>query len=407
MESRTDGDVLMDPLLGPPQHSEASIAHLRESDPVLWVPGLDVWFVTRHEDVRLLFADSRLTADPRVYEGYQPPSEGDAARWLSELPFRARPSDSQMGGRRLVSAALTPRAVERMDRRVREVVEEFSAPLHGRRGVVDLVAEFTAPVTATVIARILGVPQKSEDEIRFRQLARRATRSIRPILTEEKRRKTERAGVEISEYVLGLVTERREAPREDMISDLVRASGTGAAADLDDIVRVVAALVAAGTGTTSLAATRALRALMKHPDQLALLRREPSLLADAVHELLRYDSGVFGMPRYVLEDFDLRGRSLRKGQLVVLSIMGANRDPRVFPDPDRLDLRRETKEAVTFGRGPHYCIGANLALAQLRAIVEAALDFLPPDARVLEDQVRWSKAGVQSQIKSLPTDFGA
>jgi cytochrome P450 len=192
-----------------------------------------------------------------------------------------------------------------------------------------------------------------------------------------------------------------------MISDLVRASGTGAAADLDDIVRVVAALVSAGTGTTSLAATRALRALMKHPDQLALLRREPSLLASAVHELLRYDSGVFGMPRYVLEDFDLRGRSLRKGQLVVLSIMGANRDPRVFPDPDRLDLRRETKEAVTFGRGPHYCIGANLALAQLRAMVEAALDFLPPDARVLEDQVRWSKAGVQSQLKSLPTDFGA
>jgi cytochrome P450 len=312
-----------------------------------------------------------------------------------------------MGGRRLVSAALTPRAVERMDRRVREVVEEFSAPLHGRRGVVDLVAEFTAPVTATVIARILGVPQKSEDEIRFRQLARRATRSIRPILTDEKRRKTERAGVEISDYVLGLVTERREDPREDMISDLVRASGTGAAADLDDIVRVVAALVAAGTGTTSLAATRALRALMKHPEQLALLRREPSLLADAVHELLRYDSGVFGMPRYVLEDFDLRGRSLRKGQLVVLSIMGANRDPRVFPDPDRLDLRRETKEAVTFGRGPHYCIGANLALAQLRSMVEAALDFLPPGARVLEDQVRWSKAGVQSQLKSLPTDFGA
>ena len=394
----------MDLLLAPPRRSEAVIARLRESDPVAWIPGVDVWFVTRHDDVRLLFADSRLTADPRAFERYQPPSEGRAQHWLSELPFRGS-SDPQKNGRRLVSAALTPRAVERMDRRVLEVVEEFATPLHGRKGVVDLIAEFTAPVTATVIGRIVGVPPKGEDEIRFRQLARRATRGIRPILTDKKRQKTEQAGVEMCQYVLGLVKERRRAPREDMISDLVRVSGADAATD-EEIVRVVAALVSAGTGTTSIAATRALRALVQHPDQLALLRREPSLLSDAVHELLRYDSGVFGMPRYVLEDFDLRGRSLRKGQMAVLSIMGANRDPRRFPDPDRLDLRRETKDSLTFGRGPHYCIGANLALVQLRQMIQAALDFLPPDARVVEDQIRWSKAGVQSQIKTLPMDFG-
>ena len=113
----------------------------------------------------------------------------------------------------------------------------------------------------------------------------------------------------------------------------------------------MAALVSAGTGTTSIACGRALRTLLKHPDQLSMLRRDRSILPNAVEELLRYDSGLVVMPRYVLEDFDLRGRALLKGQMVLLSLMGANRDPRVFPEPDRVDLHRDTRDALSFGHG--------------------------------------------------------
>jgi cytochrome P450 len=381
------------------------LAALREQDPVCWLPGFDVWLVTRHDDVRSLFADARLTTDPRAHERYTPPTVPGAARWLTEMPFRSTPSDPFSLGRRLVLAALTPGAVARASARIREVVEQFAAPLHGREGVVDLMEEFTAPVSTAVIGRLLGVPPKGEDEIRFSLLARRAARGIRPFLSDKKREETESAAVEIAEYVLHLVEERRTAPKDDLISDLVRASRTATQASDDEIVRVVAALVSAGTGTPGVACARALRALLQHPAQLSLLRNRRGLLDNAVEELLRYDNGLTLMPRYVVEEFELRGRAFRKGQLVALSLVGANRDPRVFPDPDRLDIGRDASDAVGFGHGPHYCTGANVARIEMRLMLTAALDFLPPGARLLEDQIRWSARGFMGQIKNLPVDF--
>ncbi len=399
--------LTLDPTLiaGPMRDPAPFLAELREHDPICWLPGLDTWLVTRHADVRSLFSDRRLTTDPRAYERYRAPSEPGAARALERMPFRSTSSGSESLGRRLVAAALTPRATARMQEGLRALVEEYAAPLRARRDVVDLIAEFTSPVAGTAIGRILGVPPTGDDEVRFAKLARNATRAIRPFLSEKKRLKTEQASVEIGEHVMALVAERRIRPRDDMISDLLRAAESDAPASDEDIGRVVAGLVAAGTGTSSTAAARALRSLLQHPDQLSLLRRERSLLPNAVGELLRYDSGLLVMPRYVLEEFELRDRPFEKGQLVLLSMMGANRDPRVFHDPDVLDLRRDTKEALAFGQGPHYCIGANLALAELRLMIDAALDFLPPGARLLEDEIRWSSRGLMSQINSLPVDF--
>ncbi len=383
------------------------LARLREHDPVHWVEGLDFWIVTRHHEVRELFRDARVTADPRCWERYTLPTEGEAARWLGEMPFRSKPSDPRMVGRPLVSAALTPRATARMDQRIAEVVESFATPMRGRTGVVDVLSEYTFPVSRTVIGTILGVPPKGNDAERFRVLASSTSRGINPIISAKKRHESERSSIELCEYLLGLVAERREKPRDDLISELLRASDTDVeAATIDDIVRTIAAMVSAGTITTGHASTRALRTLLHHPDQLEILRSQRSLVPGAVNELLRHHSGLFGFPRYVLEDFELCGRSLRKGQLVILSILAANRDPAVFPDPDRLDVTRDTREALSFGHGANYCIGSNLAFVQLCRTLDAALDFLPPDARLLEDRIRWSARGIQARIKSLPVDFG-
>ncbi|HXV36512.1 MAG TPA: cytochrome P450, partial [Myxococcota bacterium] len=322
------------------------------------------------------------------------------------MPFRSTPADPQSLGRRLVSAALTPRAIARVEDRTWEVTERFAARLRGRAGVIDLLAEFATPVSATALGQILGVPPKDADERRFRELAARATRAVRPILSDKQRRRMEQASVEIAEYVRHLTEERRSSPKQDLISDLLGAARREDPGHLDDVVRVVAGLVSAGTGTTAVAFARGLRALLQHPDQLALLRRERELLPNAVNELLRYDSGLLVMPRYAVERFEFRDRTIEAGQLVALSIMGANRDPRVFPDPDRLDLRRDTRESLSFGYGPHYCIGANIARLELRCMIAAALDFLPLQARLLEHEIRWSSRGMMSQLKSLPIDFG-
>jgi len=376
------------------------IAQLREHDPVCWLPGLDAWIVTRHEDVKMLASDDRVTTDPRAFERYTPPSDPEAAHWLSETPFRSTTADGISHGRRLVAAAVTPRAAERLEACMQEVVERFAAPLRGRADVVDLMGEFGVPVAATSLGRMLGVPVKDEDEIHFRTLAVRATSLIRPFASDKKRKRMESAVVEMGNYVSGLVQERLTSPREDLISDLLAASDRSAAA-IDLVTRVVAGLVSAGSGTTSVGFGRAMRTLLHHPEQLAELRRERSLLLNAIEELMRFDNGVLFMPRYVLEDFELRDQKIRRGQLVLAGLMSANRDPRVFVDPDRLDAR----QLVGFSHGHHYCGGANIARMQLRLMIGAALDFLPEGARLLEHEIRWSAKGVLSQIKSLPMAF--
>src|SRR5262249_26213808 len=348
------------------------IARLREHDPVCWIEPLDAWIVTRHEDVRSLFSDSRVTTDPRVYQRYRELGDPRAAYWLSEMPFRSTHANGESFGRRLVSAALTPRAVARLEFCVRDVVEQFAAPLRGRTDRVDLIGEFTVPVTTTAIGRILGVPPKDEGESYFRRLAVQATAMIRPFLSERKRQRAECAAGEMAEYISGLVAERCASARDDFISDLLAAnSDRRSPAPTEDITRVIAGLICVGTGTANVAANRALRTLFEHPEQFCLLRGDRSLLPNAVEELLRYDSGFMFIPRYVLEELTLRDRTLRRGQLVLLGIMGANRDPRVFFEPDRLDLRREPKDSLSLGYGMHYCLGASIARMQLRLIIDA------------------------------------
>ena len=395
---------LLTVLAGPRTDPGPLIADLRERDPVCWIPGLETWLVTRHEDVRQLCIEPRLTADVSAYDSYEPPTDPEAVRWLAEIPFRATPANPESLGRRLVYRTLTPGAIERTRHRIEEVVEEFAAPLRARQDVVDLVREFAKPVSVTSVGRLLGIPRGGETEVQFHALPRPA-RNIRPFLTPERRQKAERAGVEVGAFVLDLIENRRDTLREGIITDLLAAADANERTTTDDIVKVVAALVATGRGTPANAVSRAFLSILKHPEQLQALQDNRDFLPNAAEELLRYDSGLVAMPRYVLEDFEVRGRRLKKGQLVILSITGANRDPRVFEDPERIDFLRDTRASLAFGHGPHYCVGIHIARAEFHLMLEAALDFLPEKSRLLEDEVRWSAKGLMSQIKRLPVDF--
>jgi cytochrome P450 len=200
-----------------------------------------------------------------------------------------------------------------------------------------------------------------------------------------------------------------EDPQEDMISDLLAKASSDEdedAASVEEIILVISGLVAAGTETTSMGSMLGLRTLFRHPEQMQKLRLDRSLMPNAVRELLRYDFGPVGLPRYALEDFELRGKSIRKGQLLMLNFMGAHRDPSVFPDPDVFDITRDTKDLTIFGRGQHYCIGANLAQLEMGIIMDAALDVIPEGARLLEDQIEWERVSMFSRMVTLPVDFG-
>src|SRR5262249_9155584 len=202
--------------------------------------------------------------------------------------------------------------------------------------------------------------------------------------------------------------ERRRAPREDLITDLVRARDRGDAMSDDEIVILVAGLLGAGSETTAIGGLVAMRTLLEYPDTLARLCADRTQIPNAVREILRFAfGGGGGLPRYAVRDFELRGKQIRKGQMLLLSFAGAHRDPTVFPDPDRFDIDRDTTELTVFGQGPHYCLGVHLALSELRWVIDAALDFLPPGARLRPDLVEWQRVMFFRRPLNLPVEFRA
>ncbi|HTO06039.1 MAG TPA: cytochrome P450 [Myxococcota bacterium] len=382
------------------------IARLRVEDPVHFVPGLGFWFVTRYDDVRNLFTDPNVTNDPRAYEHYVPPAPGTYMAKVEGQGLFSLPPEEHARVRRLVSAAFTPRAISRMDQQVKDVVEQFAAPLRGRRGVVDLMSEFTDPIPNAVMSRVTGVPAKTGEEVRFRELAQATIRGFFSFSDAKLRELGNAAFLELAEWVRKMADDRRHSPQEDLITDLVRASDRGDAMSDDEIVNLVAGLIGAGSETTAIGGMVTVTTLLAHPEAAERLRRDRTLIPGAVNEILRYSfGGQGGLPRYAVRDFELRGKPIRKGQMLMLSFSGAHRDPSVFPDPDRFDVERDNTDLTIFGRGPHYCLGVHLAKAEMGFMLDATLDLMPANARMRDDLVRWQQMGFFRRPENLPVEF--
>lgn len=387
------------------QDAYPTLRRLREADPVHWVP-LGFWYVTRYDDAKYLFSCEEATPDRRVWEHYVEPDDDTLRRMMDRSIFALAPRDHARV-RKLVSAALTPRAVARMEDQIRDVVDLFAAPLHGRSGVVDLMDEFTNPIPNAVISRITGVPP-GDDEVRFRELAQETIRGFFNFTDPDGMKRSGEAFLELSEWVGGMAAERRRQPKEDMITDLVQASDSGQALDDEEVIMLLTGIIGAGSETTAIGGMLAIMTVLEEPGVLERLRADPSLLPLAVSEILRFNfGGPGGLPRYAKRDFELRGRQIKKGQMLMLSFGGANRDPAVYPDPDTFDIERNPKDLLTFGSGPHYCLGASLARAELRCMLDAALDFLPPGATFRREDMELAPMGIFKRPASFPVDFGS
>jgi len=383
---------------------------LRAEDPVHFVAPLGFWLVTRHDDVKRLFNDpENATQDRSASEHFRPAPEGSMLRWLEDRRGTSfQDPEAHARFRRLFSATLTPRAVRRMDALIREVVERYTAPLRRRPGeVLDLMADFTTPIPNAVISRITGVPA-GDDEIRFRTLAQSLIRAFFPFASPEVVAEGEVALREMADWVRTLAAERRRELQDDLISDLIRTQTEGGDLSDDDIVILISVLIGAGSETTNLGGAVMIRTLFEHPEALARVRADRALVPNAVNEVLRFAfGGPAGILRYAVRDFELRGRAIRKGQMIMLSLGGANRDPAVFDEPDRFDLDRDTREMLVFGNGPHYCLGANLARQELGCMLDAVLEIAPPGSRVRDDLVRMQSMGLVGQPVSLPVEIAA
>jgi len=384
------------------------IAKLRAEDPVHWVP-LGFWLVLRHDDVKRLFNDpERCTPDRRVWQHFVPRPEGTFMRWVEDNGFFSLPPAEHTRLRKLLSVALTPRAVKRYEAQVRETVERFAAPLRTATGVIDLMECFCNPIPNAVISRITGIPPAGDDERRFRQLAQATIRGFFSFSDEKAKQEGEAAFLEIADWVRRLTRERRGSLGEDMISDLIRAQERGDRLSDDEIVMTITGLIGAGSETTALGGMISALTLLDHPGQMERLRREPELIPNAVSEILRFGfGGPGGLPRYAVEDFELRGKRIERGQMLMLSFGGSSRDPAVYENPDVFDVTREVKDLITFGSGPHYCLGANLARQEMGCMIEAMLDFLPPGSRWRKERMEFQTQGLFRRPVTLPVEIAS
>ena len=386
----------------------ATFARMREEEPVLCQPGIDgespIWFVTRYDDAEaVLLDDERFVRDPRLA---LPPEL--LAEWSAGLPDAIAFIESHMLNRdgedhrrlrRLVSKAFTPRMIEGLRPRIQEIADGLIDPV-AAGGEMELVSAYAFPLPITVIAELLGVPPADRDRFRTWSDA-----MVRPALAAEELQRFGALMVEFAEYLHELFQERRRDRGEDLVSALVAVEDGGDALSEEELSSMVAILIVAGHETTVSLIGNATLALLTHPEQRSLIESDPSLLPRAVEELIRYDGPVERtLTRWASVDVELGGRTIRRGEPVVVVLGAADHDPERFEDPETLDLtaERETRH-LGFGRGPHFCLGAPLARLEAQIALATLLGRLPGlRLAVQQEDLRWRPAPLFRSLVALP-----
>jgi cytochrome P450 len=376
---------------------------LRERDPFHRCHPADGWVLSRYDDVLAVLSDRDFSADERNQTRYP---RLQRLNRLAGLPdpyetglvsiLRMDPPDHTRL-RSLVNKAFTPRAIDRLKTRIESLVDELLTPL-AKRARADLVAEFAAPLPVVVIAELIGVP--AEDRDRFRAWSDDVVRLLGDGTLESKH-EGERARRELVGYFEAIVAERRAAPRDDLVSELVAAEEDGNRLAGQELYSILTLLLVAGNETTTKLIGNSLLALLRNQSQLELLREEPKRIGDAVEELLRYDGPVQLTSRIATRDCELRGHSIRRGQQIVLLLAAANRDPAQFESPDRLDVTRREIRHLAFGHGTHFCLGARLARLETTVALEALISRFP-NLRECNERVEWSPNTVLRGPTRLP-----
>jgi cytochrome P450 len=364
-------------------------------NPVHWEEDLEGWVLTGYGEV------GAALGDPRVSRGGGP-REGDLlTRLLTRMMLFMDPPDHTRL-RELANRAFTPRRVEALRPRIATIVDELLAGVE--QGEWDLIEGLAYPLPVIVIAEILSLP--ASDRALFKRwsddvIAVAAGRAATP----EVREQALRSATELAEYFARLVRELRTHPNETLLSGLVEAEERSSHLTDDELLANAILLLMNGHETTTFAIGNGMHSLLMHPSELARLRDDPALIAAAVEEILRYDGSIQMRGVSAREDFELASTEIRAGQVIWLAIGATGRDPRMFREPNRFDIGRSPNRHLQFGRGPHFCIGAALA----RAEIELALAGLLARFRRIElaaDEIAWHEIDVFRGPKALPLTLG-
>jgi len=363
------------------------LANLREHAPVHEDRELGRFVVTRHEDVKALLHDKEFYTDPRKA------NPGTFSREIlgATLGFGEKPSMLLMDEpdhrrlRGLVSAPFKPSAVERWRPHIRDIVQATLDKIDERE--FDLIERFAGPVPTVVIAELLGIdPQNHEQFKHWSDLMVQV--GFNPFPTDEQKVSGEAAAEALDSFFLAEIERRRADLEEDLLSDMIRAEVAGETLSTEEIIAQCRLLLIAGNVTTTDLIGNAVNALLENPAQLQKLRDDPGLIANAVEEVLRFDSPVTNSGRIPNRDITIAGCPMAKGVSLSTSLAAANRDPAVYPEPDTFDITRKDTHHQAFGGGRHLCLGAHLARMEAQEAILGLLQRYPQLAMSDRGRVR-------------------
>ena len=364
-----------------------------------------IWFITRYDAVAAILRDTRFVKDIRntmtADERAQVPPSPPMMDLLSNHMLNLDPPDHTRL-RALVNKAFTARIVTQMAPRVQRIADQLLDKVQAR-GHMDLIDEYAFPLPITVIAELLGIP--AQDRNRFRQWSS-AFVSPSPNLqrSAKKYQKARRLMEDFTGYMGRIIAARRQEPRDDLLTSLIEAEEAGDKLSQDELYSMVSLLIVAGHETTVNLIGNGALALLQHPDQLARLKTDSSLIESAVEELLRYDGPVErATMRFAAEDVVIKEHVIQRGDAVSLVLAGADRDDAQFDSPDTLDITRANNRHLAFGQGIHYCLGAPLARLEGRIAIATLLHRLPNlRLAVPADELRWRTVPIIRGMQHMP-----
>ncbi|MGH9243655.1 MAG: cytochrome P450 [Acidimicrobiales bacterium] len=354
---------------------------LREHEPVHLSP-FGNWLLSRHDDVVRFLRDHSLSVEDRNAANmplveYQRELIGERAqRGRYAMLNRDPPDHTRL--RRLVTKAFTPRAIESLRPHVQELVDEALTRVE-HTDEVDVIADLAFPLPFTVISEMLGMPDTDTDADQLRHWSGLLVRTLEPLYDLELIQAIAEAGDSMRAFVSDAIAWKRRTPADDMLSALIAAEDDGDVLSDEELLEQVLLLYIAGHETTVNLIGNGVLALLRHRHQLERLQADPTIDANAVEELLRYDSPVQMSRRITLDDVDVNGHQLPAGSFVVLILASANRDPDHWgPTADELDLARDgASHHASFGGGGHYCLGAALARMEGQVVVGTLVRRFP------------------------------
>jgi cytochrome P450 len=382
----------------------AQYARLRAADPVHWSDLLGGWVLTRHADVVAILRDPDISVEldharPTAVVELQRERQSRTGRSSNTLVLRDDPDHNRL--RRLLQRPFGPRPVESLRAMIAQRVDHAIGDL-GRRGGMDVIGDFAYPLPVAVFNQMLGLPD--EDTPQVRQWIAAVARILDPVLSDDEHARCTALMNEMYDYLDHQIEAKRRAPADDVLSALVLAEEDGDRLTRDELVAQVVTLYVAGHEPTMSLIGNGLLALLRHPEQLALLQARPELLPNAVNELLRYDGPNQFVRRIAARTHTVGGRKIGGGDVIYVGVGAANRDPARWDDPDAVHVdRADAAHHVQFGSGIHHCLGAHLARLQAEVALGALLFRL--DDVALAGHPTWNERMIIRGLQHLPITY--